>query len=475
MNGFFPKYFHFFLLAVWLVIPACYDKGVKDENVNKPTVTSWTTTKDKSSLLTKKSFSLGTQDQTGVSIVVDTSLAMQTIDGFGYTLTGGSACLIMDMEPAARTALLNEIFGCLDDQLCISYLRVSIGSSDLNKTVFSYCDLTGVDEDPELVNFSLSLDTVDVIPVLREILDRRPDLKIMASPWSAPVWMKTNRNSIGGSLQKKYFTTYAKYFARYIKAMAAHGIKIDAITVQNEPLHGGNNPSMVMTSTDQATFIRDHLGPEFKAQNISTKIIIYDHNCDHPEYPMQILADSEASKYIDGTAFHLYAGDINVLSEVHANYPDKKLYFTEQWTGANSDFGADLMWHIRHVMIGSIRNWSSVALEWNLANDPSFQLHTPGGCTQCLGALTIDGSNYLRNVSYYIVGQISKGVPAGSVRVHSTWLESMPNVSFLRPDGKKVLFVLNDSQGPRKINVLQGTKVFNAILPPGSITTFLWN
>src|SRR5690606_6131901 len=127
------------------------------------------------------------------------------------------------------------------------------------------------------------------------------------------------------------------------------------------------------------------LGPAFKAAGIKTKIIIYDHNCDKPEYPLSILNDAEANHYIDGSAFHLYAGDISALSRVHNAHPDKNVYFTEQWTSSQGNFGGDLKWHLKNVIIGSMRNWSKVALEWNLANDPAFGPHTPGGCTECLG------------------------------------------------------------------------------------------
>lgn len=334
--------------------------------------------------------------------------------------------------------------------------------------------LNKIAEDPGLENFSLSQDTSDVIPVLKEILAIRQDIKIMASPWSAPLWMKSNRSSIGGSLLKKHYKTYARYFVKYIQEMGKRGIKVDAVTVQNEPLHGGNNPSMVMTASEQAEFVRDHLGPEFQSNGITTKIIIYDHNCDRVDYPKLVLADAGARQYVEGSAFHLYGGDINALTEMHMTHPDKKLYFTEQWTGGNSSFGQDFIWHIKNIMIGSTRNWSTVALEWNLANDPTFGPHTPGGCNLCLGAITIDGNSYQRNVSYYIIGQMTKAVTAGSVRIGSTWLESLPNVAFVRPDGKKVLVVLNESLGPRKICVRFGSRAFNATLGPGSASTYVW-
>ncbi len=174
--------------------------------------------------------------------------------------------------------------------------------------------------------------------------------------------------------------------------MKAEGITLDAITIQNEPQHGGNNPSMVMSSDQQRDFVKNNLGPAFKAAGLTTKIIVWDHNCDNPNYPINILNDATAKSFVDGSAFHLYGGNISALSTVHSAHPDKNLYFTEQWTGATGTFNGDFRWHIKNVIIGSMRNWSKNALEWNLANDPSYGPHTLGGCTECKGALTISGS-----------------------------------------------------------------------------------
>ena len=158
--------------------------------------------------------------------------------------------------------------------------------------------------------------------------------------------MKSNGNSVGGNLKPQYYGVYAQYFVKYIKSMEALGISIDAITPQNEPQHGGNNPSMVMSAAQQADFIKNHLGPAFRASGITTKIIIWDHNCDRPDYPLEILDDPVAKAYVHGSAFHLYAGDVSALSQVHNAHPDKSLYFTEQWTGANGTFDGDLQWHL---------------------------------------------------------------------------------------------------------------------------------
>ena len=435
----------------------------------------WLTKSDQSVLLAKQPdlFFLDSNNS-NATIVVDTTRSFQTIDGFGYTLTGGSAYLINKLSPGQKRSLLQELFGKNENSISISYLRVSIGASDLSAEVFSYNDIPPGQSDTSLKHFSLSKDTVDLIPLLKEILMIHPTIKIMGSPWSPPIWMKDNRQSKGGNLFPQYYSVYAQYIVKYIQAMKANGINIDAITPQNEPQHGGNNPSMVMSAEQQAGFIKNNLGPAFKAAGLTTKIIIWDHNCDNPNYPITILNDPAAKQYIDGAAFHLYNGDISALDTVHNLHPDKNLYFTEQWTGAKGTFDGDLKWHLRNVIIGSMRNWSKIALEWNLANNTNYGPHTPGGCTECKGALTING-DITRNVSYYIIAHVSKFVPPGSVVIGSNIPDNdLPNASFKIPDGKKVLVVLNDQATNRTFNIKYQNKTAVANLPAGGVASFVW-
>ncbi len=442
--------------------PAQHEEGV------------WLTLADCSKLLERQAAPLvfSALEDTLPTVQVDDHLTYQTMEGFGYTLTGGSAMLIQRMSEQARRQLLEEFFSCKPGAMCIRYLRISIGASDLEEQVFTYNDVRK--PDPRLAHFSLSRDTLYLIPLLQQIRYLYPDVKIMATPWSAPAWMKTNRHSIGGRLRKRYYPTYAQYLVRYIAAMRAHGIPIDAVTIQNEPLHGGNNPSMKMSAAQQTAFIRDHLGPAFRNAGIATKIIVWDHNCDHPEYPIQVLNDPQARRFIDGSAFHLYAGDIAALSVVHQAHPDKRIYFTEQWTAADGHFGQDLMWHVKNVLIGACRHWAVAALEWNLANDPAYKPHTPGGCTKCKGAVTIDGDTIVKNVSWYVIAQAASFVPPGSVRISSEGAASLPHVAFLRPDGKKVLLVLNEGTTSYPIHIAYQGQKAALILPPASVATCVW-
>ncbi len=436
----------------------------------------WLTKNDQSALLQKQTtiLSFGTVSNSNTFIDIDTTQTYQTIDGFGYTLTGGSATVINTLGSSDKSNLLKELFGNDANSIGISYLRISIGASDLNASVFSYDDVAAGQTDLNLDHFSLAPDETDLIPLLKEILLINPNIKILACPWSPPVWMKDNGSSIGGSLQTQYYDVYSKYFVKYIQQMKAEGITIDAVTPQNEPLNPGNNPSLSMDATAEANFIKNNLGPAFQSASITTKIIAYDHNCDRPDYPLAILNDAAAAAFVNGSAFHLYAGSISALSQVHDAHPDKAVYFTEQYTSSTADFGGDLKWHVKNVVIGSMRNWSRTALEWNLANDPSYNPHTSGGCTQCKGALTI-GTSVARNVGYYIIAHASKFVPAGSVRISSATTGTLQNVAFKTPSGKKVLLVENDGASDQAFNLRFNGKWVTTTVPAGGVATYIWN
>jgi glucosylceramidase len=438
-------------------------------------VNLWLTKADKSVLFEKQNVSLkfSSKSQNVQTIYVDTTQRYQSIDGFGFALTGGSAYLIYRLPSDTRNSLLHELFTTDNTSIGISYLRLSIGSSDLNQNVFSYDDIPEGQTDTALKYFDLGPDTYNVVPLLKEIVTINPKIQTIATPWSAPVWMKTNDSSIGGSLNPEYYKVYAQYFVKYIQAMQDNGIPVTAITPQNEPLYGGNNPSMLMSAQQEDEFVKNYLGPALKSAGLKTKIVVYDHNCDRPDYPKAILADTAASKYIDGSAFHLYGGEISALSQVHNSYPDKNVYFTEQWTGGPGNFGEDLKWHVKNLIIGATRNWSKNVLEWNLASDPNYQPHTPGGCSTCMGALTI-GSTITRNVSYYIIASAAKFVRPGSVRIGSNNMTNLQNVAFKTPDRKKVLIVLNDSNSRQTFDINFSGRIVSSALSSGAAGTYIW-
>lgn len=472
------------------------------------TIEAWVTTYDRSELFNKQEELIAFRDRLrrwrrGPTITIDEGTRMQTIDGFGFAMTGGSAELMMKMSPSARKELINELFRADENNIGVSYIRLTIASSDLNSFVFSYDDLEDGETDMKLEKFGLSQDLNDVVPVMKEILEVNPGIKIMASPWSAPPWMKTNNRVKAGSLKKEYFDVYAQYFVKYIQTMKGQGIRIDAITVQNEPLNSNNTPSMQMLPNDQKEFIRDHLGPAFEQAGINTKIVIFDHNLDRIDYPLTILNDPEAAKYVDGSGFHHYGGEMDAMTLMHIAHPEKNLYFTEQMVverpgSSNIQIAAQ----VKRLIIGATQNWSKNVILWNFAADPLNDPHTDdGGCSMCQGAITLDGDDVTHNLAYYVIAHASKFVLPGSVRVISSQkgdrvvslnedeelrgkgamrvqisrdYDILPNVAFRRPDGKKVLIVSNDSFSTSSFQIKYNGKLAAVRLQPGSVGTYIW-
>lgn len=466
----------YILIACTVALAACSSKKTVTESVKgKGDVAFWLTNGDKSALLQEQPLALnfGAAENSNPTIEVNEDQKFQSIDGFGYTLTGGSAGLINTLDENKKEALLKNLFSTEKDAIGVSYLRISIGASDLSADTFTYNELPAGKTDINQDNFSIAREMKDLVPILKKIVAINPAIKILGSPWTAPTWMKTNNSFKGGSLKPEYYASYARYLVKYINAMKAEGINIDAVTIQNEPLHPGNVPSMYMEAKDQAAFIKKALGPIFKASGIKTKIIVYDHNADRPDYPITILNDAEAKQYVDGSAFHLYAGEISALSKVHEAHPDRNLYFTEQWVGGPGKFNEDLKWHVSTLIIGATRNWSRNVLEWNLAADPNYGPHTVGGCVTCLGAITIS-PEVTNNVAYYIIGHASKFVRPGSVRIGSNITDNLQNVAFKTPAGKTVLIVVNGNSAAKLFNIKSKGKIVSTELAAGSVATYVW-
>lgn len=467
----------------------------------KVQIESWITTANRSDLLQKQPDSIFFSyngRSSGAPVIIDSRQAFQPVDGFGFALTGGSAQHLVNMSRAAREKLLRELFS--PKEAGFSYIRLSIGASDLNSFVFSYNDLRDGETDTDLKKFSLSQDLKDVVPMMKEILEIHPGIKIMGSPWSAPAWMKTNNNVRGGALKKEYYAAYALYFVKYIQAMKREGINIDAITVQNEPLNSRNTPSMQWFYEEQGAFIKDHLGPAFAKAGIKTKIILFDHNCDRIDYPLALLSDPDIAKYVDGSGFHHYGGDIGAMSTLHLARPDKNLYFTEQMVVERGGPELAIAGYVKRLLIGTMRNWSRNLILWNLAADPNNDPHTDnGGCSMCQGAITLAGDSVKRNVAYYTIAHASAFVPMGSVRIASTYTGDrsvsltedeerkgikratviertavLPNVAFKTPEGKIVLIVANDTYSTGGFSIQYNGAVANLKLPPGAVGTYVF-
>jgi len=456
------------LLLLPIALPA---QGIPDAQL-------WLTTVNRSALFAPQASPLhfSAADDRLPTVAVNDMQQFQPIEGFGFALTGGSAQLLMQMSAPARAALLKQVFSPEGDGIGASYLRVSIGSSDMNARVYSYDDMPPGETDPNLEKFSLAPDRANVIPVLKEILAIDPHMRILGSPWSAPAWMKTNDAVKGGHLKPEYYGAYAQYLVKYVEGMQAEGIPIHAITVENEPLNPKNTPSMVVFAPEEDAFIGKYLGPAFAEAGIKTEIQLYDHNPDVTSYPLSILADPVAGKYAIGTAFHLYGGDASTLTDVHNDYPNKNLYLTEQ-SIAEPPGSPDLeiAEPVSRVLIGATRNWARNVLLWNLAADPHAGPHTDdGGCTGCYGAVTLDGDKATLNVAYYALAHFSKFVRPGSVRIGSTQLEQLQTVAFRTPDGKVVLVAANTGNFPKTFQIGYHGESITTTMPAESVGTYVW-
>ena len=421
------------------------------------------------------------------TIDIDDSRTFQPIEGFGFSLTGGSAYLLAGLHAAERADLLRELFGATEESVGLSCLRLTIGASDLGRKDFSYWGLRRGTTDPDMARFNLSAGDREVVPVLQEIVKLNPTIKFIASPWSAPPWMKSNGSYVAGRLKPDCYAAYAQYFVKYIETMRAHGIRISAVTPQNEPQNPKNEPSMVMSAAEQADFIGNHLGPALRKSAPDTDILCWDHNCDGADYPLAVLGNAEARAHTAGVAWHLYNGKPEAMSYVREQYPDKKVYFTEQWVSAQDDFMGALRWHTKNVIVGSLRNWCRTALEWNLASDPRYALHTRLGAVGALGGVTIGttvkhrhgnvalAATITRNPGYYLMAHSARFIQPGSVRVHSSKMEWLPNVACLTPDSRMVMVVLNDSDGARRFRVRHRGASATLELGAGDVATLRWS
>jgi len=441
----------------------------------------WLTKGDKTVLFSKQN---GLNILTSVApkwptITVDTSFRFQEIEGYGAALTGSSAYLFNRvLTPNARQSLIENLF-TPDSGIGLSYLRLTIGASDFSLSDFTYDDVEPGQTDFNLQNFSLSQDTLDVVPILKEILKVAPNIRLLGSPWSPPAWMKTNGSLKGGRLKQECYPVYARYFVKYIQSMQTNGIRIDAITPQNEPLYAtASYPCMLMEAAHQKELIRDHLGPAFQQYGLDVKIIVYDHNWDRPDYPIEILNDQETRKYVAGSAFHAYAGDVSTMSFVHQAHPDKAIYFTEisggDWA---TNFSDNLLWNMKNILIGTANNWSKNALFWNLALDEN---HGPknNGCSNCRGVVTITSQGQIyKNEEYYSLAHFSKFIRPEAVRILSRVAQQLMNidaVAFQNIDSSKVLIVANYSDTYKTFTVIQNQKSFNYSIAPKSVATLIW-
>mgnify|MGYP003584828381 FL=1 len=425
------------------------------------------------------------------TITLNPAESYQVMEGFGAAITGSTCYNLLKMSAGDRARLLKETFDPVSG-MGYSYIRISMGCSDFSLSEYTHCDTKGIE------NFALHTeDKTYVIPVLKEILAIRPDIRIMASPWTCPKWMKVNNLTekkpvdswTSGQLNPAYYQDYATYFVKYIEAMKSEGINITSVTIQNEPLNRYNSASLYMTWQEQRDFIKTALGPAFRSAGIQSKIIVYDHNYnydadraenkDQIDYPLHIYSDPEAAQYIDGAAYHAYGGDKSELADVHARNTSKNLYFTEISIGSwGYSFADDLMWNMNEVCLGTINNWAKAVIVWNFMLDANHGPNRPGGCTTCYGAIDIqsDYKTMTRNSHYYTIGHLAKVFPPGAKRIATTGYKAtgLYYAAFVNPDASYAAVMQNDTDKPLNITLADGSHTFTFEVSAKSVVSVKW-
>ncbi|MFG1907108.1 discoidin domain-containing protein [Kribbella sp. NPDC048928] len=465
----------------------------------------WVTTPDRAELLHERApvtFHDGASDLT--TITVDPRTTYQTMDGFGAAITDSSAAVLYRLSPADREQTLRKLFDPAQG-IGVSFLRQPVGSSDFTAASehYTYDDVPAGRTDFGLRQFSIAHDEQQVLPLLRRAKQLNPQLKVMATPWSPPAWMKTGDSLGGGRLKDdpKVYDAYARYLVKFVQAYARAGVPVDFLSIQNEPQNRkpSGYPGTDMPVRQEAAVI-NALGPLLRKASPRTKILGYDHNwTTHPgdvestppgedpetDYPYKLL-ESSAAKWIAGTAYHCYSGDPSKQTDLHKAFPSKGIWFTECSGSHGPDdtppqiFRGTLTWHARTLMLGTTRNWAKSVVNWNIALDSTGGPHL-GGCDTCTGLVTLqpDGS-VSTDAEYYTIGHLSKFVKPGAVRIGSTsygttgWNGQLMSAAFRNPDGTSALVVHNENDDPRSFAVAVGDRTFEYELPGGAIATYTW-
>lgn len=459
------------LAAAFLAMPGC---ATPQAQLAQDKVAVWSSSADASRKLARMPDLLLEPVSDGVdSVTVDPAQRYQSIVGFGAGMTDASAEVLLGVKDiAAREALFAELFA--PDQHNLSFLRLPIGASDFSREHYSLADQTPGQSG--LQSFSMAK-AAPQIAVTKAARKYNSDLLLMASPWSAPAWMKSNDSLITGKLNPAHYADFAGYFDRYLRGMRKVGLPVRYISVQNEPhFEPTNYPGMRVDPASRAAFIGSHLGPLLARKHPGTAILDWDHNWDEADSPLTVLSDPTARRYVAGVAWHCYAGNVAAQSRVRDAHPDKEVFFTEcSGGGWAPKWGETLGWMTENLIIGSSRHWSRATLLWNLALDENDGPHK-GGCGNCRGVVTVDSRSgaITRNVEYYVLGHAARFVRRGAVRIASNQTDSIPNVAFSNPDGSLAMIAFNKSAQPAKLRVRQGTTGFNLTLPPGEVVTLVW-
>jgi glucosylceramidase len=461
--------------------PTVRSRVIPTTHATMPSVELWLSTADRRLRLVRQpDIEMSADESLPVDVTIDINRKYQSIVGFGAAMTDSSAWLLQNkLSDGQRSALLQDMFGP-PPNLNLNMMRLTIGASDFSLQQYTLDDLPAGEVDPPLQHFNVASNLRDVIPMTRAALSVNPQLHIIATPWSAPAWMKISENLLGGELLEQFESTYSDYLVKYIDTYRKNGIPIFALTLQNEPgFIPLTYPSMDLPVSTRARIIAQYLGPALASRKPKTLILDWDHNWDQPDQPLSMLANPDVARYIDGVAWHCYEGSPYAQGQVHRAYPRKDAYITECSGGDwESSKNGELLWFSRDLLVAGLRNWARGVVYWNLALDEHHGPHS-GGCDACKGVVTIDSGTgaVSRNDEYYAIAHFSKFVLPDAERVGSNATDKgLDNVAFQNASyGSVVLVMVNSNLQARRVVVKQDETRFQYTLPPQSVATFVWN
>jgi glucosylceramidase len=443
------------------------------------------TTSNLSDALTPQpGIALGPVSSGSVNLTVDATRSYQSIDGFGAAFTDTADYLLYDsLSSSTRAQVMNDLFSPTSG-IGLSLMRVPMGSSDFtatptsNPSTYSYDDNGGV-ADPTLANFSIAHDQAYTIPVIKQAAALNPSMKLVATEWSPPAWMKTTGSMLGANnatLVTGDEPVLAQYFTKFLQAYKAQGVNIWAVTPQNEPsLAPPTYSGMLLPASREASFIANDLAPDITAAGLGTEIIGGDDVSTTTAYADTLLGNSSVYSDTTGTAWHCYNNDLGNMTTIHTSYPGKKLYGTECSTGAT---GIAPM-NAAQLVLESTYNWASGAMLWNLALNPSGGPKMGQGCNGCTGLVTINQSTGAATFTdnYDQLGQFSKFVTPGAVLIGSSdgshsgsgiWSQA-----YRDSDGTEVSVAYNTNSSPTTFTMTwDGAGSFSYTLPAGATVTF---
>lgn len=417
---------------------------------------------------------------TGDNITVDENTRYQTFTGGGASFTDTAAWLMNSsgaLTQAQRDAAMTKLFSPTDG-IGLSFVRNPMGASDLARYGYSYDDVPAGQTDPTLAQFSIAHDLADVVPLTKQARQLNPALTVMASPWTAPAWMKDSGSLNGGWLKSESYGAYASYFVKYLQAYQAQGVPVQYVTVQNEPTCCSGYPSMSWNASGLAYFTKSELLPKLQAAGLSTKVLAHDWNWDvYDSYAASTVDDAAVRTHpnFGGVAWHGYGGDVTKQTTVHNQYPTLDAFGTEHSGGtwiANQQ---------REDMLNIVdytRNWAKSVTKWSLAVDQNMGPHN-GGCGTCTGLVTVHNGDAQSGqvdytIEYYTMGHLTKFVKPGAQRIASTASTSVPNVAWRNPDGSKALIAYNDASTAKTVTINWGSQHATYSLPGKTSATFTW-